>query len=81
MKICRNLFHLITPLACFALAAAQADLAPGRILSLNLDPQSVTTLNCDPDLLRQFACRKLSVPWSSVILVHSKLNIRRQSRN
>jgi len=48
MKICRNLFHLITPLACFAVATAQADLAPGRILSLNLDPQSVTTLQLRP---------------------------------
>jgi hypothetical protein len=51
MKICRNLFHLITPLACFALATAQADLAPGRILSLNLDPEryytSIATRICN----------------------------------
>jgi len=65
MKICRNLFHLITPLACFALAAAQADLAPGRILSLNLDPQSVTTLQLRPGFVTSV---RLPEAVSSVVL-------------
>lgn len=65
MKICRNLFHLITPLACFALAAAQADLAPGRILNLNLDPQSVTTLQLRPGFVTSV---RLPEAVSSVVL-------------
>jgi len=65
MKICRNLFHLITPLACFAVAAAQADLAPGRILSLNLDPQSVTTLQLRPGFVTSV---RLPEAVSSVVL-------------
>jgi hypothetical protein len=65
MKICRNLFHLITPLACLALAAAQADLAPGRILSLNLDPQSVTTLQLRPGFVTSV---RLPEAVSSVVL-------------
>jgi hypothetical protein len=65
MKICRNLFHLITPLACFAMAAAQADLAPGRILSLNLDPQSVTTLQLRPGFVTSV---RLPEAVSSVVL-------------
>ena len=65
MKICRKLFHLITPLACFALAAAQADLAPGRILSLNLDPQSVTTLQLRPGFVTSV---RLPEAVSSVVL-------------
>ncbi|HEX3103522.1 MAG TPA: hypothetical protein VHQ22_03680 [Terriglobales bacterium] len=65
MKICRNLFHLITPLACFAIAAAQADLAPGRILSLNLDPQSVTTLQLRPGFVTSV---RLPEAVSSVVL-------------
>ncbi len=65
MKICRNLFHLITPLACFTLAAAQADLAPGRILSLNLDPQSVTTLQLRPGFVTSV---RLPEAVSSVVL-------------
>ncbi|HEY4676341.1 MAG TPA: hypothetical protein VIJ01_04230, partial [Candidatus Angelobacter sp.] len=65
MKICRNLFHLITPLACFALAAAQSDLAPGRILSLNLDPQSVTTLQLRPGFVTSV---RLPEAVSSVVL-------------
>jgi hypothetical protein len=65
MKICRNLFHLITPLACFALAAAQADLAPGRILSLNLDPQTVTTLQLRPGFVTSV---RLPEAVSSVVL-------------
>jgi hypothetical protein len=65
MKICRNLFHLITPLACFAMAAAQADFAPGRILSLNLDPQSVTTLQLRPGFVTSV---RLPEAVSSVVL-------------
>lgn len=65
MKICRNLFHLITPLACLAVAAAQADLAPGRILSLNLDPQSVTTLQLRPGFVTSV---RLPEAVSSVVL-------------
>jgi len=65
MKICRNLFHLITPLACIAVAAAQADLAPGRILSLNLDPQSVTTLQLRPGFVTSV---RLPEAVSSVVL-------------
>jgi hypothetical protein len=65
MKICRNLFHLITPLACLALAAAQADLAPGRILNLNLDPQSVTTLQLRPGFVTSV---RLPEAVSSVVL-------------
>jgi hypothetical protein len=65
MKICRNLFHLITPLACVALATAQADLAPGRILSLNLDSQSVTTLQLRPGFVTSV---RLPEPVSSVVL-------------
>jgi hypothetical protein len=65
MKICRNLFHLITPLACLALTAAQADLAPGRILSLNLDPQSVTTLQLRPGFVTSV---RLPEAVSSVVL-------------
>jgi hypothetical protein len=65
MKICRNLFHLITPLACFALAAAQADLGPGRILSLNLDPQSVTMLELRPGFVTSV---RLPEAVSSVVL-------------
>jgi hypothetical protein len=65
MKICRNLFHLITPLAYVALAAAQADLAPGRILNLNLDPQSVTTLQLRPGFVTSV---RLPEAVSSVVL-------------
>jgi type IV secretory pathway VirB9-like protein len=65
MKICRNLFHLITPLACIAVAAAQADLAPGRILNLNLDPQSVTTLQLRPGFVTSV---RLPEAVSSVVL-------------
>jgi hypothetical protein len=65
MKICRNLFHLITPLACLALAAAQADLAPGRILNLNLDPQSITTLQLRPGFVTSV---RLPEAVSSVVL-------------
>jgi hypothetical protein len=65
MKICRNLFHLITPLACFAVAAAQADLAPGRILSLNLDTQSITTLQLRPGFVTSV---RLPEAVSSVVL-------------
>jgi hypothetical protein len=65
MKICRNLFRLITPLACFAVAAAQADLAPGRIVSLNLDSQSVTTLQLRPGFVTSV---RLPEPVSSVVL-------------
>jgi hypothetical protein len=65
MKICRNLFHLITPLACTAVAVAQADLAPGRILNLNLDPQSVTTLQLRPGFVTSV---RLPEAVSSVVL-------------
>jgi hypothetical protein len=65
MKICRKLFHLITPLACLAVAAAQADLAPGRILSLNLDQQSVTTLELRPGFVTSVRLPELV---SSVVL-------------
>ena len=65
MKICRNLFHLITPLAYLAAAIAQADLAPGRILSLNLDPQSVTTLQLRPGFVTSV---RLPEAVSSVVL-------------
>jgi hypothetical protein len=65
MKICRNLLHLITPLAFLAVAAAQADLAPGRILNLNLDPQTVTTLQLRPGFVTSV---RLPEAVSSVVL-------------
>jgi hypothetical protein len=65
MKICRNLFHLITPIACLAVAVAQADLAPGRILNLNLDPQIVTTLQLRPGFVTSV---RLPEAVSSVVL-------------
>jgi hypothetical protein len=65
MKICRILFHLITPMACLAVAAAQADLAPGRILNLNLDSQSVTTLQLRPGFVTSV---RLPEAVSSVVL-------------
>jgi hypothetical protein len=65
MKICRKLFHLITPLALLAVAAAQADPAPGRILNLYLDPQSVTTLQLRPGFVTSV---RLPEAVSSVVL-------------
>lgn len=65
MKICRNLTHLITTLACLAAAVAQTDLAPGRILSLNLDPQNITTLQLRPGFVTSV---RLPEAVSSVVL-------------
>src|SRR5581483_6159420 len=38
MKICRILMHLITLSAALAVAAAQTETAPARIVNLDLDP-------------------------------------------
>jgi hypothetical protein len=65
MKICRNLFHLLMTLSCVAVSAAQTDLAPGRILSLNLDLQSVTTLQLRPGFVTSV---RLTEAVSSVVL-------------
>jgi len=45
MKICRILMHLITLSAALAVAAAQTETAPARIVNLDLDPHQVTTLH------------------------------------
>lgn len=45
MKICRILMHLITLSSGLALAAAQTETAPARIIDLNLDAHQVTTLH------------------------------------
>lgn len=65
MKICRNLLHLIMPLTFLTLVAAQADSAPGRILSLAMDPQSVTMLQLRPGFVTSV---RLPEPVSSVVL-------------
>jgi hypothetical protein len=65
MKICRNLFHLITPLAGLVLASAQADLAPGRILRVNIDSPAITTVQLRPGFVTSV---RLPEPVSSVVL-------------
>ena len=45
MTICRILMHLITLSAGLALAAAQTETTPARIINLNLDAHQVTTLH------------------------------------
>ncbi len=65
MKICRNLLHLITPLALLTLAAGQLGPAQGRIVSLGLDPQAVTTLHLWPGYVSSV---RLPESVSSVVL-------------
>ena len=65
MKICRILLHLITPLTLLPLAAAQLGPAQGRIVSLGLDPQTVTTLHLRPGYVSSV---HLPEPVSSVVL-------------
>jgi hypothetical protein len=65
MKICRNLLHLITPLALLSLAAAQLGPAQGRIVSLNLDPQTVNMLHLRPGYVSSV---RLPESVSSVVL-------------
>jgi hypothetical protein len=65
MKICRNLLHLITPLALLPLAAAQLGPAQGRIVNLGLDPQTVTTLHLRPGYVSSV---RLPESVSSVVL-------------
>jgi hypothetical protein len=65
MKICRNLLHLITPLALLPWATAQVGPAQGRIVSLGLDPQTVTTLHLRPGYVSSV---RLPESVSSVVL-------------
>ena len=65
MKICRNLLHLITPLALLPLAAAQLGLAQGRIVSLGLDSQTVNILHLRPGYVSSV---RLPESISSVVL-------------
>jgi hypothetical protein len=65
MKICRNLLHLITPLALLPLATAEVGPAQGRIVSLGLDPQAITTLHLRPGYVSSV---RLPEPVNSVVL-------------
>ncbi|HET9281190.1 MAG TPA: hypothetical protein VFR24_04445 [Candidatus Angelobacter sp.] len=65
MKICRILMHLITLSAGLALGAAQAQTAPARIISLDLDPHQVTTLHLRPGYVTSV---RLPESVSSVVL-------------
>ncbi|HZS25890.1 MAG TPA: hypothetical protein VFB76_01570 [Candidatus Angelobacter sp.] len=65
MKICRILMHLITLSAGLALAAAQTETVPARIINLNLDAHQVTTLHLRPGYVTSV---RLPESVSSVVL-------------
>ena len=65
MKICRILMHLITLSAGLALAAAQTETAPARIINSNLDAHQVTTLHLRPGYVTSV---RLPESVSSVVL-------------
>lgn len=65
MKICRILMHLITFSAGLALAAAQTETGPARIINLNLDAHQVTTLHLRPGYVTSV---RLPESVSSVVL-------------